>query len=234
MYLFIASILLCQSNQIHQREAVLLSRKHNYEQSEKILELVKPNPESHSEYCFTRLLNNFRLNRKKDSLYWYSELESSFLEIPERYKVVANLIKNEIDLWGDRDEIDDIARDMLKVKDRLLHGSGGKKTQEIQIDIVKRLEKMIQEKEDMLNKAQQSSSQQNQQNNKPLEQSHIQNDSGKGDIEKRTIRKLSEQWGKLPPREQARALQEATFGLPARHREAIENYFRNLNQTKKN
>lgn len=37
-----------------------------------------------------------------------------------------------------------------------------------------------------------------------------------------------QEWGRLPPREQARALQELTAGLSPRHREAIENYFRNL------
>lgn len=42
------------------------------------------------------------------------------------------------------------------------------------------------------------------------------------------MRKLVQQWGTLPPREQARALQDLTQGLSARHRVAIENYFRNL------
>jgi hypothetical protein len=36
-------------------------------------------------------------------------------------------------------------------------------------------------------------------------------------------------WGRLPPREQQRALQELTNGMSARHREAIENYFKALN-----
>ncbi len=49
------------------------------------------------------------------------------------------------------------------------------------------------------------------------------------------LTKLMEQWGSLPPREQARALQELTQGMSPRHREAIENYFRNLaqNQTRR-
>jgi len=42
------------------------------------------------------------------------------------------------------------------------------------------------------------------------------------------MKKLVEQWGRLPPRQQADALQQLTNGMPARHREAIENYFRNL------
>ena len=39
-----------------------------------------------------------------------------------------------------------------------------------------------------------------------------------------------ENWGTLPPHEQARAMQELTQGMSTRHREAIENYFRNLAQ----
>jgi hypothetical protein len=42
------------------------------------------------------------------------------------------------------------------------------------------------------------------------------------------MKKLVEEWGRMPPREQARALQELTQGMSNRHREAIENYFRNL------
>ena len=42
------------------------------------------------------------------------------------------------------------------------------------------------------------------------------------------MKKLMDQWGQLPPREQARALQELTRGMSPRHREAIENYFRTL------
>ena len=44
------------------------------------------------------------------------------------------------------------------------------------------------------------------------------------------MRKLVEEWGRMPPREQARALQDLIQGMSPRHREAIENYFRNLAQ----
>ena len=42
------------------------------------------------------------------------------------------------------------------------------------------------------------------------------------------VNKLRQEWGRLPPVEQQRALQELTNGMSPRHREAIENYFRNL------
>ena len=51
---------------------------------------------------------------------------------------------------------------------------------------------------------------------------------GPGYVDVARMKKLMENWGTLPPREQARALQELTQGMSQRHREAIENYFRNL------
>ncbi len=49
-------------------------------------------------------------------------------------------------------------------------------------------------------------------------------------MDMKKLNKLMENWGTLPPREQARAIQELTQGMSQRHREAIENYFRNLAQ----
>lgn len=60
--------------------------------------------------------------------------------------------------------------------------------------------------------------------------SNIANNGGRGTVDQAKMKKLAGQWGQLPPREQARALQELTRGMSQRHREAIENYFRNLAQ----
>jgi len=61
-----------------------------------------------------------------------------------------------------------------------------------------------------------------------MQDSNIANNGGSGVVDQAKLRKLVEQWGNLPPREQARALQDLTQGMSPRHREAIENYFRNL------
>jgi hypothetical protein len=53
---------------------------------------------------------------------------------------------------------------------------------------------------------------------------------GPGKVDPIKMQKLVQDWGRLPPREQARALQELTQGLSPRYREAVENYFRNLAQ----
>jgi len=61
-----------------------------------------------------------------------------------------------------------------------------------------------------------------------MQYSRIANNGGPGRVDPVKMRKLQAQWGNMQPREQARALQELTRGLSPRHREAIENYFRNL------
>jgi hypothetical protein len=51
---------------------------------------------------------------------------------------------------------------------------------------------------------------------------------GTGNVDPAKLSKLVQEWGRLPPRQQQEALQSLTQGLSPRHREAIENYFRNL------
>lgn len=50
----------------------------------------------------------------------------------------------------------------------------------------------------------------------------------KGTVDPAKFKKMVSDFGRLPPRERERALQELTNGLSPRHREAIEAYFRNL------
>jgi hypothetical protein len=61
-----------------------------------------------------------------------------------------------------------------------------------------------------------------------MQDSRIANAGGPGRVDQIKMKTLVQEWGRMPPREQARALQELTQGMSARHREAIENYFRNL------
>lgn len=51
---------------------------------------------------------------------------------------------------------------------------------------------------------------------------------GTGVVNEEKFKKLVSDWGRLPPAEQRRALQEITQGMSPRHREAIVNYFQNL------
>jgi len=55
---------------------------------------------------------------------------------------------------------------------------------------------------------------------------------GTGNVDPAKLSKLVQEWGRLPPRQQQEALQRLTEGLWPRHREAIENYFRNIASSK--
>ena len=61
-----------------------------------------------------------------------------------------------------------------------------------------------------------------------MQDSQIVNQGGSGKVDQAKLRKLVDGWGKLQERDRAQAIQELTRGMSSRHREAIENYFRNL------
>jgi len=61
-----------------------------------------------------------------------------------------------------------------------------------------------------------------------MQDSTIANNGGPGRVDPIKMNKLASEWGRLSPRQQARALQDLTQGMSRRHQEAIENYFRNL------
>jgi hypothetical protein len=49
-----------------------------------------------------------------------------------------------------------------------------------------------------------------------------------GAVDQAKFKRLVADWGRLPPRERERALQELTQGMAPRHAQVIHNYFRNL------
>jgi hypothetical protein len=62
----------------------------------------------------------------------------------------------------------------------------------------------------------------------------IANNGGTGKVDPVKLRKLVESWGQLPEKQRAQAIQQFTRGMPAKHREAIENYFRNIAKAPRN
>jgi hypothetical protein len=61
-----------------------------------------------------------------------------------------------------------------------------------------------------------------------MQDSRIAQNGGTGRVDQAKLRRLTEGWGRMQERDRARAVQELTRGMSARHREAIENYLRNL------
>jgi hypothetical protein len=55
--------------------------------------------------------------------------------------------------------------------------------------------------------------------------------TAKGEIDQKKIKEYAEVWGKLPERERAKAMTQLTRGMPAKYRDAIEAYFKQLEKS---
>ena len=155
--------------------------------------------------------------------------------MPTRYKVTIPLIKTELALWkDDKKDLEDISREMKKVRDMLKHARAGQVTIDAQKDIVKRLDSIIKQKEDQLKKQKEASMAKSQPNPsnpiQPADDSHIDNTGGKGTVQQARIRKLTGQWGQMERKDREKSLQELIRDMPPRYRDSIQNYFRNLPQ----
>ena len=50
----------------------------------------------------------------------------------------------------------------------------------------------------------------------------------KGEIDLKKFKEYADVWGKLPEKERVKAMTELTRGMPAKYRDAIESYFKQL------
>jgi hypothetical protein len=224
-----------------------LSNRRVHEEALAILKIVRPEQVvDPAAYLFHRAVCEHALLMKPEATRSITRLLDDAAEAPERYKTVAALMMLDIQTWKEKD-LGAVARKMDNIERRLELARGGPQTQKLQKEVVARLDELIKELE---NKAK-GSSQPNGgscpnggqqpgngqpgagQPNQPMPDSRIGGQSGSGKVDQAKLRRLVEGWGKMQEREQARAVQELTRGLSARHREAIENYFRNLSEASK-
>jgi hypothetical protein len=222
-------------------QAVQFSRAGNHEASEQLLSKVK---EKCPTYCFYKMINAYKLNNKQESIKWAETLLDTFnQDIPIRYKDMAVIIKADAETWKDKapDDLEDIAREMTKIKDRLDNKMGGPKTQELQKDVLGRLGKMIKDKEDAIAAAQaakeKAEAEELEKRRKEMEGGGIimpaedtikPSERGKGYVDNKRIKEIAAVWGKLPEKERAKAMVELTRTLPTKDRVVIERYFKEL------
>jgi hypothetical protein len=190
-----------------------------------------------ASYLFHRALSEHALLEKAAATATIDRLLDDVGTAPERYRTVAALMALDMHTWSEKD-LDSIARKMKNVERRLDLSRGGPKTQKIQKEIVARLDEMIKDLENQCkgnckcsggncpggNGAPAGGSNPS----SPAPDDYNSQNGGPGYVEQVKLKKLVEKWGSLPPLEQARAMQELTQGMSRVHREAIENYFRNL------
>ncbi len=174
--------------------------------------------------------------------------------VPDRYRVVATLLFFDVDKWPkDEKDLLNLARLADNSQRRLDLGRGGPLTQEIQKKIVFRLDEQIKQAEQQL-KQQQKKEQQAQGEKggkgkpqecpeggekpqqaqggqgKPMDDSKVAENRGKGVVDEKKLRQYEAEWGKLPEAERKRVMQDIGRDLPPRYKSMVEQYFASLNR----
>jgi tetratricopeptide (TPR) repeat protein len=212
--------------------ATFLINSEDYDNALNLLNSIKITPSNqyfiyyHKGYCY------FQLNHKKEAQDNFERVVEWFGEAPPlRWQHVSYVCLRDLELWSD--QLDDIARKMSRVKSNIVNGRTGDKTQAEQKEIVDWLDKKIaqleQEKE---NKGQNGKNDKNEQRNaqNPLEESQIGGETGPGQISPKKLQQIAESWGKLPEKERQRFLIDLRKSLPYAYQEAVESYFKKLEQ----
>jgi hypothetical protein len=222
--------------------AKALSNRRVFEEALEVLRTVKTDQVvDPASYFFHRAVAEHALLLKADANRSITGLLEDVADAPDRYKMVGVLMFYDMQGWRDKD-LGAIARKMDNIERRLELARGGPKTQKIQKEVVARLDELIKELENQANGSSSSNGGScpngGQPKNggganpsSPMQDSNIATNGGPGIVDAKKLRGLAQQWGKLPEKERAKALQDLIRDMPPRHREITENYFRKLAQS---
>jgi len=191
-----------------------------------------------ASYFFHRAVAEHALMLKNEAGDSIIRLLDDVTDAPERYKMVGALMIFDMQTWREKD-LGWIARKMDVVKDRLELTRGGKKTQKIQKEIVARLEEMIKELENQKSGAGScnggncpggSSGPPNGSvpSGNPASDFGLPNGQKAGVVDEKKLKEIAQVWGNLPEKERAKAMLELTRDMPARYRETIEKYLKEI------
>ncbi|HEY7315699.1 MAG TPA: hypothetical protein VH643_40595 [Gemmataceae bacterium] len=193
-------------------------------------------------YFFHRAVTEHALMMRNEADDSIDRLLLDVTDAPVRYRMVGVLMHYDMATWQDKD-LDWIARKMGVIKDRLDLTRGGPKTRAMQREVLVKLDEKIKELE---NKAKGSG--QGNGGNCPSggspglpsgnRSSNPAGDSAlpsappmKGEIDVKKFKEYADVWGKLPEKERAKAMADLTRGMPAKYRDAIEAYFKQLEKS---
>lgn len=146
-------------------------------------------------------------------------------EIPVRYRVLSRLMRSDLTQLKSG-SLDDISRRMKDIERRLHFGRVGERVQETEDQVIRMLDKLIEEEEKKQSQGSQSLASGGQPT-RPAPDSMPAGGKGPGEVQKRDLGN-STGWGDLPPKEREEAMQEIGRDFPAHYREVIEEYFREL------
>jgi tetratricopeptide (TPR) repeat protein len=195
-----------------------------------------------ASYFFHRAVAEHALMMRNEADDSIDRLLLDVVDSPVRYRMVGVLMHYDMASWQEKD-LDWIARKMGVIKDRLDLTRGGPKTRAMQREVLVKLDEKIKEIE---NKASGSSASNGgscpsggspglpsgNRSSGPAGESALPSAPPmKGEIDMKKVKEYAEVWGKLPERERAKAMTQLTRGMPAKYRDAIESYFKQLEKS---
>jgi hypothetical protein len=228
-----------------------LSMRRVHEEALAILSGISPEQTiDPATYLFTRAVCEHALMKKDDARASIDRLIRDVPDSPARYTEVAALMLVDMVTW--KKDLGNIGRLMDSSGRRLELGRGGSQTQKIQKEIIARLDEMIKELEHKAKKkaidpkgggGEDDGGHCPEGGGKviiggggkvgdPLPDSVIGGGDGTGKVDVARLKKLTDSWGKMPPGERARAMQEIQDMMQHMspiHREAFERYFEEVN-----
>ena len=195
-------------------------------------ELEPENVVDPASLLFHRSVAHYRLRQKKEGLESLAKLLENREELPKRYSTVADLMRADLETLKE-DSLDEIARIMDSVRVRLGLGRAGTRVRGEEDEVIRKLDKLIEEAEKQRQQMQQQMGQSSQGGNRPsqpMQDSMLPQMRASGDAGTKKLDEDEIEWGNLPPKERQEALQSLGKEFPSHYREVIEEYFRSLAQ----
>ena len=195
-------------------------------------------------YFFHRAVTEHALMMKNEADDSIDRLLIDVVDAPARYRMVGVLMHYDMVTWQDKD-LDWIARKMGVIKDRLDLTRGGPKTRAMQREVLVKLDEKIKELENQTKGSSQcnggacpsgGSAKGPPNGNRPSSPAGdfgLPSGVAKGEIDVKKFKEYADVWGKLPEKERVKAMTELTRGMPAKYRDAIESYFKQLEKAGK-
>ena len=220
-----------------------LSLRGVHDETLEMLNLVRPEVSiDPGTQLFLKAVAEHGLVKGLDAQATLDRMLADVADLSERHRAVGTLMVAEISRWKDKD-LGWISRKMGQIHHRLEIERGGRKTRDMQKEVVVRLDEMIKEMENQQKQASASNEgncpdggpQDGQGNgggaqpSTPMEESKPAGGSGQGDVDTKKAKEIADVWGKLPDRERAQAMRDLASRAPAKYRETLEIYFKRLN-----
>lgn len=198
-----------------------------YDEALPLLERLDPRDVVDPAAClFFRAVCEHQLLRREAGLATLTVLLDHTLEVPAGYLNVAKLMRYELERLDEK-SLDVVARLMRDSRRRLELGRAGKQVQDVQADIVARLDEMIDRLEEQSQESASAGEQPNNQSPSPADESRVKGTTAPGEVDERVLGNRAG-WGALPPQEEARAKNLINRNFPGHYRQAVEAYFKHL------